>query len=91
LSANKLPSDFCFELAKVVGPVTLLQGPKTKGAIKTAAELTASYSDAKDGEVTVNYGKIQLDKSVKVSPPARTEVEKLRVGNKKRLLHKRKG
>jgi len=84
LSTNKLPSDFCFELANVVGPVTLLQGPKTKGAVKTAAELTASYSDAKDGEVTVNYGKVQLDKSVKVSPPARNEVEKLRVGNKQR-------
>jgi tRNA-uridine 2-sulfurtransferase len=84
LSANKLPSDYCFELAKVVGPVTLLEGPKTKGAIKTAAELTASYSDAKDGEVTVNYGKVQLDKSIEVSPPARTEVEKLRVGNKQR-------
>jgi tRNA U34 2-thiouridine synthase MnmA/TrmU len=81
LSANKLPSDFCFELAKIVGPVTLLQGPKTKGAVKTAAELTASYSDAKFDEVTVNYGKEQLSKSVTVSAPSRTEVEKLRVGN----------
>ena len=81
LSDNKLPGDFCFELAKVVGPVTLLQGPKTKGAIKMAAELTTSYSDAKYGEVTVNYGTEQLDKSVTVSPPSRTEIEKLRVGN----------
>jgi tRNA-uridine 2-sulfurtransferase len=84
LRANKLPSDFCFESAEIVGPVTLLQGPKTKRAIKTAAELTASYSDAKDGEVRVNYGKVQLEKSIEVSPPARTEVEKLRVGNKQR-------
>ena len=81
LSVNKLSGDFCFELAKIVGPVTLLQGPKNKGSVKTAAELTASYSDAKYGEVIVNYGKEQLDKSVMVSPPLRTEVEKLRVGN----------
>ena len=84
LSANKLPGDFCFEAAKIVGPVTLLQGPKTKGAVKTSAELTASYSDAKDGQVVVNYGKEQLSKSVTVSVPSRTEVEKLRVGNTQR-------
>jgi len=81
LSANKLPDDFSFEPAKIVGPITLLQGPKTKDAVKTAAELTASYSDAKDNEVKVNYGKEQLNKSVTVSVPSKTEVEKLRVGN----------
>ena len=51
LTANKMRGDFYFELSEVVGPTTLLQGPKTKAAIETAAKLTASYSDAKSGEV----------------------------------------
>ena len=82
--ANKAPSDFCFELPKIVGPVTLLQGPKTKTAIKTAAELTASYSDAKTAEVNVSYGKDKRDKSVVVAIPSRASVEQLRVGAEKR-------
>ena len=53
LAAQKTPSDFYFESPDVVGPMTLLQGPKTKTAIETAAKLTASYSDAESGEVKV--------------------------------------
>jgi tRNA-uridine 2-sulfurtransferase len=81
LTANKLPSDFTLELPAIVGPVTLLQGPKTKAAIETAAKLTASYSDAKAGEVTVNYGKEKRDCSIKVQVPQRVDVENLRVSN----------
>jgi tRNA-uridine 2-sulfurtransferase len=80
LTANKMRGDFFFELSDVVGPTTLLQGPKTKLAIETAAKLTASYSDAKSGEVTVKYGKDALNKAILVALPPKSEVEKLRVG-----------
>ena len=56
LTANKARSDFYFETCDVVGPTTLLQGPKTKAAIEIAAKLTASYSDAKSGEVNGEVG-----------------------------------
>jgi tRNA U34 2-thiouridine synthase MnmA/TrmU len=84
LSANKLPSDFAFELPTIVGPVTLLQGAKTKSAIETAAKLTAFYSDAKTDEVGVNFGKGKLDRSIKVKLPERADVEKLRVGSQEK-------
>jgi tRNA-specific 2-thiouridylase len=81
LVANKLPGDFTFELPAIVGPITLLQGAKTKVAIETAAKLTASYSDAKVGEVTVNYGKEKRDRTIKVPLPNRSDLENLRVSN----------
>ncbi|HSQ49121.1 MAG TPA: hypothetical protein VLL96_05500 [Candidatus Deferrimicrobiaceae bacterium] len=84
LTANKLPSDYMFELPKIVGPVTLLQGKKTKAAIENAAKLTAFYSDAKSGEVVVNFGGEKMEKSIKVALPDRCDVEKLRVGNQKK-------
>jgi tRNA-uridine 2-sulfurtransferase len=80
LSANKMRGDFFFELSDIVGPTTLLQGPKTKVAIEIAAKLTASYSDAKSGEVTVKYGKDASNKTIAVVSPPKSEVEKLRVG-----------
>jgi tRNA-specific 2-thiouridylase len=80
LVANKLPADYTFELADVMGPTSLLQGPKTKAAIETAAELTASYSDAKTEKVNVKYGKQTLTKTLAVKLPPKAEVEKLRVG-----------
>lgn len=83
LVTHKAPSDFYFEAATSMGPNTLLQGPKTKQAIKTAAMLTASYSDAKTGEVTVKYGRACLDKPICVAVPARADVDKLRVGYQK--------
>jgi hypothetical protein len=61
-----------------------LQGPKTKAAIETAAKLTASYSDAKSGEVTVKFGKLTLDKTITVSLPKKADVDRLRVGNTKK-------
>jgi tRNA-specific 2-thiouridylase len=81
LTARKTKSEYFFELSDVVGPVTILQGPKTKAAIETAAKLTASYSDAKSGEVTVKFGKEALDKTIKVTLPQKADVDKLRVGN----------
>jgi len=81
LLANKMRGDFVFELSDMVGPTTLLQGPKTKLAIETAAKLTASYSDAESGEAVVKFGKEALDKSIMVALPKKADVDRLRVGN----------
>ena len=81
LTAKKARNDYCFEVPDVGGPITVLQGAKTKKAVKTAAALTAFYSDAKSGKVNVNFGRENLNKSVIVSVPDRAEVESLRIGN----------
>jgi len=81
LTSRQTKTDFSFELPDIVGPVTILQGPKTKKAIKTAAQITAFYSDAKTGEVNVNYGREKRNQTIVVSLPDKTEVDKLRVGN----------
>ena len=83
LAAQKTQSDYYFELPDIVGPTTILQGPKTKKAIETAAKLTAHYSDAKTSEVKVNFGRKTLDKSIIVAVPEQAEADKLRVGNAK--------
>jgi len=80
LVTNRTKSDFYFELPDIVGPTTLLQGPKTKGAVEAAAKLTAFYSDAKTPEANVKYGKESLNKSIRVALPQRADVDKLRVG-----------
>ncbi|MCL2135331.1 MAG: hypothetical protein FWH37_07260 [Candidatus Bathyarchaeota archaeon] len=74
--------EYYFELPDIVGPITILQGVKTKEAIYVAAQLTACYSDAKTEKVKVNYGKDNLDKSLVVVIPDRVEVDKLRVDKK---------
>lgn len=82
LATHRAKNDYYFELPDIVGPITLLQGPKTKEAIKTAAKLTAFYSDAKTPESKVKYGRESLVKSIKVTVPQREDIEKLRVGTK---------
>ena len=79
LVAGKAQYDYVFEVSDVAGPITLLQGKKTSKAIATAAELTAFYSDAKNENVTVCYGRDKLQKTVVVKKPDREEVENLRV------------
>ena len=79
LTAKKTPNDYYFEVPEIGGPITILQGAKTKNAIRTAAALTAFYSDAKSGKVTVNFGRKTQDKYITVSVPSRTEVESLRI------------
>jgi tRNA-specific 2-thiouridylase len=81
LVARKTKSEYYFELPDIVGPTTILQGPKTKKAIETAAKLTAFYSDAEAGEVKVNFGRGSLNKSMIVAVPEKTFAENLRVGN----------
>jgi len=81
LTTRQTKTEYIFELPDIVGPVTILQGPKTKQAIKTAAQLTAFYSDAnKTGEVKVNYGKEKHDHTITVSLPNKIDVDNLRVG-----------
>jgi tRNA-specific 2-thiouridylase len=81
LTAEKAQNDYYFEVPDVGSPITVLQGAKTKNAIRMAAALTAFYSDAKSGKATVNFGRERLDKSIIVSIPTRAEVESLRIGN----------
>jgi tRNA U34 2-thiouridine synthase MnmA/TrmU len=81
LAAEKARSDYYFEVPDVGSPITVLQGAKTKNAIRAAAALTAFYSDAKGDKITVNFGRERLDKSIIVSIPTRAEVESLRIGS----------
>ncbi|MBN1244435.1 hypothetical protein JXA31_02450 [Candidatus Bathyarchaeota archaeon] len=81
LTVEKARNDYYFEVPDAAGPITVLQGAKTKSAIRMAAALTAFYSDAKSVKVTVNFGRESLSKSVTVSIPTRAEVESLRIGN----------
>ena len=83
LTDNKITSDFVFETIDVVGPTTILQGPKTMAAIETAAKLTASYSDAKSEVVNVKFGKKGLNKKITISLLKKADMDKLRVGNAK--------
>lgn len=81
LLANKRArNDFILEALNIEGPITLLQGKKTEKAIKVAAELTAFYSDAKNCAVEVGFGREILNRSILVSIPSQTEVEKFRIG-----------
>jgi hypothetical protein len=75
----KSPSDYYFEVPNCGSPTTILQGAKTKAAIEKAAALTAYYSDEKDAEVLVRFGKNSLVRTMKVSRPSKEEVEKLRI------------
>jgi tRNA-specific 2-thiouridylase len=81
LAAEKARNDYYFEVPDVGSPISVLQGAKTRNAVRTAAALTAFYSDAKGGEVKVNFGRESLGKFITVSVPTRAEVESLRVGN----------
>lgn len=65
LEKLKYDDDYQFEVMGMGSPITILQGEKTEDAIKKAAELTARYSDAKDGKVEVSYE----DKTITVSKP----------------------
>ena len=81
LTAERARNDYYFEVPDIGSPITILQGAKTKNAIRAAAALTAFYSDTKSDKVTVNFGRESLDKPIIVSIPTRAEVESLRIGN----------
>jgi len=75
----KMTNDYCFEAQDTGSPITLLQGPKTRTAVKRAAELTAYYSDRKQSVVSVKFGKGELDKSLRTPILSREKVEELRI------------
>jgi hypothetical protein len=79
LIARKKSNDYFFEVPDCGSPITLLQGPKTKKAIEKAAALTAHYSDKKESETQVSFGKNNLDRSIIVSNLDRAELDKLRI------------
>jgi tRNA-specific 2-thiouridylase len=81
LAAEKARNDYYFEVPDVGSPISVLQGAKTRNAVRLAAALTGYYSDAKGDKVKVNFGRESLGKSITVSVPTRAEVESLRVGN----------
>ncbi|MGB9134277.1 MAG: hypothetical protein WCC63_01625, partial [Candidatus Bathyarchaeia archaeon] len=56
-------SDNWFEVPDCGSPTTLLQGPKTKEAVRKAAALTLRYSDNKEKTAKVKYGGKRMDKS----------------------------
>ncbi len=71
----KYDEDSVFEVQNIGSPITILQGEKTKEAVKTAAELTARYSDAEEGEVEVSYD----EKTMTVSKPLSFDEKELLV------------
>jgi len=74
----KQTNDYYFEVSKYNGPITILQGPKIKEAIKKAAKLTVRYSDANE-RVLVKFGGKKLNKSTITKSIDDKEIEKLRI------------
>jgi len=64
----KPKTDYLFMVPIVGSPITILQGPKTKTAIRLAARLTARYSDSQAKRVIVKYGRTGPVKEIIVSP-----------------------
>ncbi len=75
----KNSDDFVFEVPDHGSPITLLQGEKTDLAIEIAAGLTALYSDAKEKEVKVKFGKITPEHVIKVKPLSRKVARRLNI------------
>ena len=64
----KPKEDYLFKVPIVESPIAILQGPKTKTAIRLAARLTARYSDSKARRVAVKYGRTRPAREIIVSP-----------------------
>ena len=75
----KQKSDFIFEVKKYMGPITLLQGIKTKKAVELAAALTVRYSDVKTDKAVVEYRKDSVKTEVTANKLEDREIEKLRI------------
>jgi len=78
LLSSKQPGDYLFEVSEYNGPITILQGPKIKEAIKKTAALTIRYSDVKD-KVLVKFGRKKLNKTITIQPITEEEIEKMRI------------
>ncbi|MGQ9543512.1 MAG: hypothetical protein ACUVTM_05445 [Candidatus Bathyarchaeia archaeon] len=75
----KSEDEYYFEVPGYGSPITLLQGPEGEEAIRTAAALTAYYSDCKDEIVQVMYGRARLEETITVSRLERGRVDALRI------------
>lgn len=67
--------DVVIEALDVKGPITILKPAMNKEAVKTAAMITARYSDSAEEKVRVKCGK----KVIEVSKAKQEEIEKLRI------------
>jgi tRNA U34 2-thiouridine synthase MnmA/TrmU len=72
-------NDYFFEVPKIGSPTTILQGKKAENAIKLVASLTVRYSDSKEKEVLVRYGKGKLNKEIKVKQLTEEEIRSFRL------------
>lgn len=79
LLQRKSRSDYCFEVVGCGSPVALLQGPKNKKAVRTAAALTAYHSDQKTGIAKIRFGKELDDRTLVVLLPDKKFVDRLRI------------
>lgn len=79
LTKLKNKTDYIFEVPDCGSPITILQNKKTKEAIKLAAELTATYSDAKGNKILVKYGKKRLSSKIIVKKLNKNKLDKIRI------------
>jgi tRNA U34 2-thiouridine synthase MnmA/TrmU len=79
LLQTKQKTDYYFEVPDCGSPTTILQGPKTRRAVETAAGLTAFHSDKKCGQVQVNFGQAILDCKITVTVPTLAQIDALRI------------
>jgi len=71
--------EYIFEVPDCGSPITLLQGPKIKETIETAAALTARYSDSKEETTTVMYGDEKMDRTIVISKLDDEKIDGLRI------------
>jgi tRNA U34 2-thiouridine synthase MnmA/TrmU len=79
LRSMQARTDYIFEVPDCGSPITLLQGPKTKPAIRKAAGLTLRYSDKKGNSASVRFGKSRMDEEITVLALKSDEIESLRI------------
>lgn len=79
LSILKNKQDYIFEAKSIPGPLTILQGPKTKEAIILAASLTARYSDSKEDKVIIKYGKGKFNKEIRINKIEEYNIRSIRI------------
>jgi len=74
----KNKTDYIFEVPGIGSPTTLLKGNKSKEVVKLAAQLTVRYSDSKDKETLVKYGK-KLKNDIKVQQLSESKIKELMI------------
>jgi len=74
-------TDILVEVKDAPSPITLMQG-SGNDKIKKAAALTIRYSDVNEG--IVRYGKGKLNKELKSKALSNKEIDKLRIGKRKK-------